>query len=125
MRRMSTWITAAAAIGLLVTGGCGTDDPAVCDSLAAVQTSIDHVRNANVSENGLAQLQTDLTQLRADLIQLRTDAHSQFPAQIEGLRTAVNQFAGSVAAARATPDATTLAAVRTVRDLADAMSATC
>jgi hypothetical protein len=127
------WITAAAALGVLVTGGCGTDQPAVCDSLAAVQTSMDHVRNANVSENGLTQLQTDLTQLRADLVQLRTDAQTQFPTQIEGVRTAVNQFAASVAAARATPEATTLAAVRTgmsgvqdsVRHLADAMSGTC
>jgi hypothetical protein len=133
MRRMSTCITVAAALATLTAGGCGSDQPPVCDSLAAVQTSLDHVRNTNISENGLSQLQADVSQLRADLIQLRTDGQVKFATEIEGVRGAVNQFAASVAAARATPNATTLGAVGTaksgvqesVRRLGDAMSGTC
>jgi hypothetical protein len=130
---MSTWITVAAAIGVLTAGGCGTDQPAACAHLDAVQASLDHVRNANVSENGLSQLRTDLSQLQANLIQLRTDAQAKFPTEIDGVRGAANQLAASVATARATPDASTFAAVRTalsgvqdsVQHLADAMSGTC
>jgi hypothetical protein len=130
---MSTWITAVAAAGMLTAGGCSTDQPAACAHLDAVQASIDHVRNANVSENGLSQLRTDLSQLQANLIQLRTDVQAKYPTEIEAVRGAANQLAASVAAARATPDATTLAAVRTamsgvqgsVQHLADAMSGTC
>ena len=133
MRRMATWIATGGVLGVLASAGCGVDQPPVCDSLSAVRTSVDHLRNTNVSENGLSQLQTDLSQLRADLIQLRTDAQAEFPAEIERARTAVNQFAATVAAARATPDAATLAAVRTAmssaqdstRQLADAISGTC
>jgi len=130
---MSTWTTVAAAVGMLIVGGCGTDQPAACAHLDAVQASIDHVRNANVSENGLAQLRTDLSQLQANLVQLRTDAQAMYPTEIEAVRGAANQLAASVTAARATPDTTTLTAVRTalsgvqdsVRHLADAMSGTC
>jgi hypothetical protein len=129
---MPTWIAFAAAFAAL-TGGCSTDQAPVCDSLAAVQTSIDHVRDANVSENGLTQLKTDLNQLKSDLVSLRTDGQAQFPGQIEAVRAAANQLSASIAAARATPEVTTLAAVRTsmsglqnsVRQLADAMSGSC
>jgi hypothetical protein len=133
MRLTSTWITIAAAVAAVTVSACGAEKPSVCDSLAAVETSLDHVRNANVSENGLSQLTADLNYLRADLIQLRTDAQAQFPTEIDAVRTAVNQVSASIAAARATPDAGTIGAVRpavsavqdSVRHLADAMSGTC
>jgi hypothetical protein len=134
MRRMSTWITvAAAAAGMLTAGGCGTDQPAACAHLDAVQASIDHVRNANVSENGMSQLRTDLSQLQANLIQLRTDVQATHPAEVAAVRGAANQLAATIAAARVTPNETTLGTVRTamsglqdsVRQLADAMSGTC
>jgi chromosome segregation ATPase len=129
---MPTWIAITAAFALLV-GGCSTDQAPVCDSLAAVQTSVDHVGDANVSENGLTQLKTDLNQLKSELQSLRSDAQAQFSSQIEAVRTAANQLSASIAAARATPEVTTLAAVRTsmsglqsnVRQLADAMAETC
>jgi hypothetical protein len=133
MKRMSTFITVAAAVGVLTVGGCGTDEPAACAHLDAVQASIGHVRDANVSENGLSQLRTDLSQLQANLIQLRTDVQATHPTEVEAVRGAANQLAATVAAARATPDATTLGTVRTamsglqtsVQQLAQAMSGTC
>jgi len=129
---MPTWIAIAAALAVLA-GGCSTDQAPVCDSLAAVQTSIDHVRDANVSENGLSQLKTDLSQLKSELLSLRTDGQQQFPGQIEAVRAAADQLSASIATARATPDVATLASVRTsmsglqnsVGQLADAMSGTC
>jgi hypothetical protein len=133
MRRTSTWITIVAAVAAVTVGACGTDQPAACDSLVGIETSLEHIRNANVSENGMSQLTTDLNYLRANLTRLRTDAQAQFPTEIEAVRTATNQAAASVAAVRAAPDAGTLAAVSpalsamqdSVRQLADAMSGTC
>jgi hypothetical protein len=130
---MSTWIAVAAAVGVMTAGGCASDQPAACAHLDAVHASLENVGNDNVSENGLSQLRTDLTQLQANLIALRTAAQAQFPTEIDGVRGASNQLAATVAAARATPDATTFAAVRTalsglqdsVGHLADAMSGTC
>jgi hypothetical protein len=81
----------------------------------------------------MRQLKADLGQLRTDLNQSRSDAQTQYSAEIEATRGAVNQFAASVAAARATLDARTLRAVGTavsgvqesMRHLTDAMSGTC
>jgi hypothetical protein len=130
---MSTWLAVVAVAGLFGVAACSTDQPAVCDSLAAVQNTAGHIRNANVSENGVTQLQTDLSRLRSELQQLYSDAQAQFATELDGLRAAANQFSASVAAARAAPDATTLSAVRTsvtalqqsVQTLAGAMSGTC
>jgi Tfp pilus assembly protein PilE len=133
MRKLSSLLAVVAIAGVLGAAACSSDQPAVCDSLAAVQNTADHIRNANVSENGVTQLQTDLEQLRPQLQQLYSDAQAQFATELDAVRAATNQFSASVAAARATPDAATLAAVRTsmtavqqsVQALGGAMSGTC
>jgi cell division septum initiation protein DivIVA len=130
---MAKWTTAAATLAVLGAGGCSTAEPAVCDSFAAVQNSLDHLRDANVSENGVTQLRADLTELRADLQQLYADAQAQFGGQVQAVRTAVNELTSSLSAARATPDGKTFEAVRTARaglqtsvqSLGDAVSGTC
>lgn len=133
MTRISTRIAVVTAVATLGIGGCGTDKPPGCDSLEAVQTTMHQIRNANVAENGLTQLRTDLQQLRRDLQQLRTDAEAQFAPQVGVVKTAADQFSTSIAAARDKPDAATLSAVRTslgalqtsIQGLRDAMSGTC
>lgn len=122
-----------ATFALLGAGGCGTDQPQVCDSLAAVQATMNQVRNTNVSENGLPPLKANLQQLKLDLQQLTTDAAAQFAPQVEVVKAAANQFSASVDSARADPDAGALTTVRatlgtlqnSVRSLGDAMSGTC
>ncbi|MEV8508900.1 hypothetical protein AB0368_29275 [Actinoplanes sp. NPDC051475] len=133
MRRIPKWIAIAAVSALLGAGGCGTDQPPVCDSLAAVQATMNQVRNANVAENGLTYLETNLQQLKLDLRQLATDATAQFAPEVEVVRAAANQFSASLDTARADLDVTALAGVRatlgtlqnSVRNLGDAMSGTC
>jgi hypothetical protein len=125
-----------AVVGVAVVMGaaaCGADQPAVCDSLDAVQITADHIRDANMSENGVTQLQTYLQQLRPELDQLYSDAQAQFATEATTVRTAVDQFAADVAAARATPNVATLSAVRTsvtgvqesMQVLRNAVSGTC
>jgi uncharacterized membrane protein YccC len=130
---MSAWIAIGAAVAVLGVGGCAADQPAVCDSLDAVQLTADHVRDTSVAENGLGQLMAELGQLRQDLDQLIVDAQSQFAAEAQALRASLDQLEANVTAARVAPDATHLSAVRaavsgvrtSARQLANAMSGTC
>jgi Mg2+ and Co2+ transporter CorA len=130
---MSRWIAVAAALTTLGSGACGTNKPAVCDSFAAAQNSIQHIRNTSVAENGLSQLTTELSQLKPSLEQLYADAKTQFAAEIESLRAAVYQFSANLTMARTTPDVENLAGARTAlvalqdsaHRLADAVSGTC
>ncbi|MEU8607566.1 hypothetical protein AB0C29_06160 [Actinoplanes sp. NPDC048791] len=132
MKRMITRI-AAVTVAAFVLGGCGTDQPPVCDSLVAVQTTMNQVRNANVAENGLAPLKSHLQQLKADVTLLLNDAAGQFAPQVETVRAAADQVRTSVVAAQASPDVAHLAEVRTtlgslrssLQVLGDAMSGTC
>jgi hypothetical protein len=47
--------------------GCTSEaapEPPACGGLEAVQRAVSHLENANVSENGLEQVRTDLNRLR-------------------------------------------------------------
>ena len=133
MKGLSTRIAAVTAAATLCVGGCGTDQPTVCDSLVAVQTTMNQIRNANVSENGLTPLKAHLQQLKVDVQLLLTDAAAQFAPQVQGVKVAADQVSTSVATAQATPDAAHLVDVRTqlgalrssLADLSNAMSGTC
>ncbi|WIM98424.1 hypothetical protein ACTOB_002024 [Actinoplanes oblitus] len=125
---------------LLVLGLAGCSDssatpatPPVCDSWDAVQVTVGHIKTVNVSENGLQALRPYLTQLKEQLSQLYLDAQAQFAPQAEALKAAAERLGADLRAAQASPDRTTLAAVRTsvaeVRTSADglhtAMASTC
>jgi len=133
---MKRIITVTVALSALAAGGCGGDQPSVppvCQSLAATENTVEHIRNTDVSENGIAQLRTYLTQLRTNATQLYTDAKAQFAPQAQQLRTAMDQLSASVDTAKVTPDVVSLSAVRTsvaavrtsTQNLHAAMAETC
>ncbi|MEV6300591.1 hypothetical protein AB0M02_14385 [Actinoplanes sp. NPDC051861] len=134
---MRKLLTVLAAVGVLAAGGCAADDepaaPAVCDSFAAVQNTVNHIREVNVSENGLVAIRPYVAQLLNELNQLVLDAKAQFGAQADQLRATVDQLQTSVGTAREDPNVTNLAAVRTsvgaVREsavsLRDVIAGTC
>lgn len=132
MKRMTTRIAAVMVVAFGL-GGCGSDQPPVCDSLVAAQTTMQQIRTTNVSENGLDPLKAHLQQLKSDVRLLLSDAATQFAPQVEGVQAAAEQVSASVATAKATPDAahllevrTTLGALRSsLNALGDAMSGTC
>jgi hypothetical protein len=126
----------AAIVGLLSSAGCGADEPAappVCASLDAVRATAEHIRNTNVSENGVGQMRTYLGQLRTDLEQLATDAAAQFGPQTQQLRAATDNLSASITTARTVPNADNLQSVRdaagavraNVQILRDAAAGTC
>jgi hypothetical protein len=133
MRRRRSGNLATAALIALFACGCGDDPPAVCDSLDAVRASVDDLRHANISENGLSQVRSDLQRLKQDIDGLTDAGRAQFEPQISAVRAAAEQLSTSVTAASAEPTAVTLAAVGggvtgladAVRGLTAAMSETC
>ncbi|MEU4159078.1 hypothetical protein [Actinoplanes sp. NPDC026670] len=107
--------------GLLLLTGCSgepaTPQAAVCESYAAVQNTVEHIRNTNVSENGLSALKPYVTQLIDQLKQFVADAQAQFGAQADTLRATVDELSASVDVARADPNINNLSVVRA--DVAD------
>jgi hypothetical protein len=128
-----TIVTVVAAAAFL--GGCAGEEhsAAVCDSYDAVQASADDLRNANISENGLSQVRTDLQALRKNLEVLLDDARELYATQVDTVQLAAEQLAATVTAARAEPGPMTLSAVgdaaawlrETVHRLGTAMADTC
>ena len=126
-------VTVVAALAFL--GGCADDGdrPAVCDSYDAVQASADDLRNANISENGLSQVRTDLQELRRNLEVLLDDARELYATQVDTIELAAEQLASTVTAAKADPGPMTLSAVgdaaawlrETVHRLGTDMAGTC
>jgi hypothetical protein len=133
MRRIAEWTVVGAMVGTVAVAGCSSGQSPVCDSLDAVQQSVAQLRNANVSENGLSQVRTDLSQLDAALQQLGTEAKSQFAPQLGAVKSSASQLSTSVATAKEAPNATNLAAVGgtlravqgSVQELGNAMSGAC
>jgi len=127
------------AVGLLLAGstaGCAGDEPtvpAVCESAEAVKRTVEHIKNANVSENGLSAIKPYVSDLLQQLNVLAVDARAQFGAQADGLRASVTALQASVDAAREDPNRDKLSAVRTAvdgvrtsaRTLQDALRQTC
>jgi hypothetical protein len=124
-------------LGLLA--GCGDSDasaadtPPVCDSAAAVRNTVEHVRQTNVSENGLTQLGPLLAQLRDEIGQLVADAQAQFGAQADALRLATENLGEALRGAKADPGAASFTVVRAAastqrgaaQQLSDALTGTC
>jgi hypothetical protein len=133
MRPISRLLAAVAVV--LALGGCAEDEdrPAVCDSYDAVQASADDLRNANISENGLTQVRTDLQELRDDLVTLIDDARAQYATEVDTIQKAAADLQTAVTAARIDPGPMTLATVgdaaawlrETVSRLGTAMADTC
>ncbi|MFC6568963.1 hypothetical protein [Actinoplanes utahensis] len=127
------------AMGLLLAGstvGCAGDEPAVpavCESAEAVQRTVDHIKQTNVSENGLSALKPYVSDLLEQLNVLVGNAKAQFGNQADALRASVTALRASVDAAREDPSRDKLAAVRTsvegvrssARTLQDAIQQTC
>ena len=97
-RSLSTLLAVVlAASGL---AACGSDKPAVCDDVDTLQSSVDNLKDAQVSENGLNAVKADLTQIQQDLRQLSTDAKAEFGDDVSKVETAMTSLRSSVAAAK-------------------------
>lgn len=123
MKRIVSALLTFTAGAMFAAGGCSSDEPAaatpaaatlpVCDAAAELRVTIEHIRQVNISENGLGALQPYLQQLDGQLQSFRSEAMAQFGPQADQLSTAIDQLRASINTARANPDGAALSAVRT------------
>jgi hypothetical protein len=124
---------AALLVSLLPLTACGADQPPVCSSIDDLSTSMNHLGELQLGENGRAQMESQLTEVRADIDQVRTDAHQQYGAQVAAVTAAAADVRTQLQAAKADPSASTLKPLRAaitdlgsgVRALSDTVAGTC
>ena len=125
--------TVALLLGVTLVG-CSDDKPAVCSSVDNLKTSVDDVKNIDVSSSSAASdLESGLATIKSDIADVKADAKSEFSSQLDAVDSAFATLTTSVDAATADPTATTLAAVgaavdpflTAVQNLADDVKSTC
>lgn len=124
---------AALIVSLLPLTACGADQPAVCSSVDDLSTSMNHLGELQLGENGRAQLESQLTEVRADIDQVRSDADQQYGEQVDDVTAAAADVRTQLKAAKADPSQSTLrplgAAISdlgsSARALSDAVAGTC
>ena len=91
---------------------CSSEDPAVCSSADDLRSSVDSLKDIDVTSSGaVGELQSGLTKIGDDLKKLKADASSEFDDEVTAAQTAFRSVSSSVDAAKAEPSAATLAAV--------------
>lgn len=106
--------TAALSCLLALAAGltaCG-DSPAVCDDVDALRASVDNLQSANLGENGLDAITTELQTMRSELDQLSEDAQDEYAEQISQVRSRATELREGVETTAEAPSAAGLADVR-------------
>lgn len=138
---MTVTISCLLALGL-VAGGCGSDETAepaaeeasaVCDDIEALRDSLDRLGEAEVGENAVSVLSTELTDVRRELQMLRDDASDEYATELDAVSNDLEGLETSIEAAVSTPTTATLsevsaevrAVVSALDDLGEAVGNSC
>jgi hypothetical protein len=130
-RFASLALAAGIAVGL---AGCAESTQSkTCAQADKVRSSIENVRNVNLSENGMVALQTALAQVGTELQLLKTELGSAAQAQVTAVQSSLDQFRTTVNTAKADPTTANLdevgvartAARSSMHDLATAVTSGC
>lgn len=108
----------AAGIAVSLAGCAESTQSKTCAQADKVRSSIEDVRNVNLSENGVVALRDSVAQVSSALELLRSELGSAAQAQIAAVQTAVGQLRTTVATAVADPTQANLDAVAAARDAA-------
>ena len=111
---MKRFLTVAAATLLLTASiaACSNDKPAVCTSVDSLKSSVDDLKNVDVTSSGaVGDLQTALSSVEDNLADVKSDAKSEFSTQIDAVDTAVASLKTSIDSATTDPSAANVAAV--------------
>ncbi len=93
---------------------CGEDTPAVCGSVDDLKSSIQKIKDIDLTSSGaLSDLESGLKAIKSDLDAVASDAKAQFSTQVDTVEASYGKLETSVEAAVATPAAATLAAAGT------------
>jgi hypothetical protein len=95
-------LIALAAATLLAAAGCGGEEAAVCGDLENIQSSIQDVRDIELEEGALEELQQTAADIEADLQAAQEDADAELGDELDALRTAVQALVAEAEAVAAT-----------------------
>lgn len=126
---LSTLASAALVAGL---AACSSQ-PAVCDDMDALRSSLADLRDLSVSKDGVDAVRAQLADVGDQVDQLKADASSEYQPQIDVVKGSETDLRTSLSAAKEGPTAQTLAQVAddlgaltsAVEDLGTAVSTTC
>jgi hypothetical protein len=88
--------------------GCSSDQPDLCTSVDALESSVDNLKNVQLGENGLAEVETYLTQIRDDITDVTTAAKQEFEPEVDAVTDAVDDIDEVLRIAKDQPSAATL-----------------
>ena len=94
-------LIALAAAALLAAAGCGGEESAACGDLENVQSSIQDVRDIELDEGAVEELQQTAAGIEADLQSAQENADAELGDELDALRTAVQALEAEAEAAAA------------------------
>ena len=94
-------LIALAAAALLAAAGCGGEESAACGDLENVQSSIQDVRDIELDEGAVEELQQTAADIEADLQSAQENADAELRDELDALRTAVQALEAEAEAAAA------------------------
>jgi hypothetical protein len=123
----------AAAIAVSLAGCAESTQSKTCAQADKVRSSIDDLRDVNLSENGIAALRSAVTQVSTELDMLRTTLGADAQSKVAGVQSAIGQLRTTVSTAVADPTPANInevgvarnAARSAVHDLATAVTSGC
>jgi hypothetical protein len=130
-RFASLALAASIAVGL---AGCAESTQSkTCAQADKVRSSIENVRNVNLSANGMVALQSAVAQVGTELDMLRTTLGADAQSQLAAVQSAIGQLRTTVTTAVADPTPANLnevgvarsAARSSIHDLATAVTSGC
>ena len=86
---------------LLAAAGCGGEESAACGDLENVQSSIQDVRDIELDEGAVEELQQTAADIEADLQSAQENADAELRDELDALRTAVQALEAEAVAAAA------------------------
>ena len=108
-KKRSVALTIATLMLAASLAACGGDKPAVCGAVDNLKSSVDDVKDIDVTSSGaISDLQSGLTSVESDLAAVKADAKSEFSSQIQAVQQSFATLKTSVDAAKAAPTAATL-----------------
>lgn len=106
IRSIAVGISCLFMVGTLA--ACSDDKPPVCTSVESLQTSIEDVKNIDLSADTIPALNDGLLTIEDDLAEVKSDAQTEFASGIESVEGSYTALSQSVAAAQTDPTATTI-----------------
>lgn len=94
--------------GVFSCSSSGSSKPPVCSSIDSLKSSVNQLKNTNVSSTGLSEVKNELAAIRTDLQHVARDAKSQYSAQVNTVKSSLSALQSAIATAKNSPSANTI-----------------